>query len=69
MLEVRADRDKCVSAGLCVTAAPDVFDQDEDTGAVIVKDGTPPASLAADVEQAAGVCPAMAIILTEAKTS
>jgi ferredoxin len=65
MLRVRADRDKCVSSGQCVMTAPAVFDQDEDEGAVVVKTAAPPPELAADVRQAAVLCPAMAITLTE----
>ena len=65
MLRVRADRDKCVSSGQCVMTAPDVFDQDEDEGVVVVKNDTPPAELAADVRQAGMMCPAMAITVTE----
>ena len=45
--------------------APGVFDQDEDEGVVVVKTGTPPPELAADVRQAAMMCPAMAITITE----
>jgi ferredoxin len=65
MLHVRADRDRCVSSGQCVMTAPDVFDQDEDEGVVVVKDETPPAERAADVRQASVMCPAMAITVTE----
>lgn len=65
MLRVRADRDKCVSSGQCVMTAPGVFDQDEDEGVVVVKTSTPSPELAADVRQAAVMCPAMAITVTE----
>jgi ferredoxin len=65
MLRVRADHDRCVSSGQCVMTAPGVFDQDEDEGVVVVKTGTPPPELAADVRQAAMMCPAMAITITE----
>ena len=65
MLRVRADRDRCVSSGQCVMTAPGVFDQDEDQGVVVVKTGTPPPELAAVVRQAAVMCPAMAITVTE----
>jgi ferredoxin len=64
-MRVHVDRDSCVSSGQCVQAAPDVFDQDEDAGMVILKTDTPPPELAADVRRAAGLCPALAIRLTE----
>jgi ferredoxin len=64
-MRVHADRDSCVSSGQCVMNAPDVFDQDEDDGVVFLKTDTPPPELARDVRQAAAMCPAMAITLTE----
>lgn len=64
-MRVHADRDSCVSSGQCVMTAPDVFDQDEDEGVVIVKTATPPPELAKDVRRAAALCPAMAITLTD----
>ena len=64
-MRVHADRDSCISSGQCVMTAPDVFDQDEDDGVVSLKTGTPPPELAQDVRQAAAMCPAMAITLTE----
>ena len=60
-MKVTVEQDKCVSAGNCVAHAPDVFDQDEDDGSVILLDETPPADRAEDVRAAAVACPAMAI--------
>lgn len=34
--QVQVDRDVCIGAGLCVLAAPEVFDQSEDDGLVVV---------------------------------
>jgi ferredoxin len=62
---VHADRDTCVAAGQCVVAAPEVFDQDEDEGIVLLKTDAPSPELAEDVRRAAALCPAMAITLTE----
>ena len=64
-MRVHADRDSCVSSGQCVMTAPDVFDQDEDDGVVSLKTDTPPPELVRDVRQAAVMCPARAITLTE----
>lgn len=60
-MKVHADQAKCVSAGNCVAHAPQVFDQDEDDGSVILLDATPPGELADAVREAAAACPAMAI--------
>jgi ferredoxin len=64
-MRVHADRDRCVSSGQCVMNVPDVFDQDEDEGMVVLKTGTPPPELAEDVRRAVTLCPAMAITVTE----
>jgi len=45
--------------------APEVFDQDEGEGVVLLKTGTPPPELAADVRRAVMLCPARAITLAE----
>jgi ferredoxin len=60
-MKVTTDQDKCVSAGNCVAHAPQVFDQDEDDGSVVLLDASPPEDLADAVRAAAAACPAMAI--------
>lgn len=62
-LKVTVDQDKCCGAGQCVVLAPDVFDQREEDGIVVLLDPTPAAALHADVREAASVCPAAAITL------
>ncbi|MGW0808572.1 ferredoxin [Nonomuraea sp. NPDC002799] len=64
-MKVILDQDKCVASGQCVTAAMDVFDQRDEDGIAVLLDPTPSAALAADVRQAAAVCPALAIQLEE----
>ncbi len=64
-LKVRVDEDKCVGAGQCVYAAPDVFDQREEDGIVILLDAEPDPSQAAKVRKAARLCPALAIVVEE----
>ena len=64
-MRLNADRDRCISSGQCVMAAPDVFDQDDD-GVVSLKTGTPPPEVTEDVRRAATLCPAMAITIAEA---
>ena len=63
-LHVAADSARCVGAGQCVMSAADVFDQD-DGGTILVLDPNPPAELAAAVREAAYLCPASVITLTD----
>ncbi|GAA0643502.1 ferredoxin [Kutzneria viridogrisea] len=65
-MKVLIDQDKCVGAGQCVLAAPDVFDQRDEDGIVVLLQEYPPAELHEDVRQAARICPALAIELDEA---
>jgi ferredoxin len=60
-MRVVVDQDKCCGAGSCVLAAPDVFDQRDEDGIVVLLDESPPAELAGDVREAAAMCPALAI--------
>ena len=60
MSTVEIDADRCVGGGQCVLAAPDLFDQDELDGTVILL-RQPEAGEDADAVQAERVCPAQAI--------
>lgn len=60
-MNISIDYDKCCGAGQCVLAAPDVFDQRDDDGVVILLDTDPPAEQLTAVREAAAVCPAAAI--------
>lgn len=64
-LTIHIDQVKCVGAGSCVLAAPEVFDQREEDGIVILLMENPPEHLTASVKKAARLCPALAIILEE----
>ncbi|MFI5613878.1 ferredoxin [Amycolatopsis sp. NPDC051903] len=64
-MKVVIDQDRCVGAGQCVLAAPDVFDQREDDGIVVLLDENPPEEVHAQVREAAQICPALAIELTD----
>ncbi|MFH8381845.1 ferredoxin [Kitasatospora sp. NPDC018058] len=62
---IQIDQEKCCGAGHCVLAAPDVFDQRDEDGIVVVLDAEPPAELHQAVQDAAAVCPAAAIRLEQ----
>ncbi|MYS23075.1 Ferredoxin [Streptomyces sp. DvalAA-14] len=64
-MRVLTDQDKCCGSGQCVLAAPDVFDQREEDGIVVLLDPRPPAGTHADVRDAAAFCPAGAITVQE----
>ncbi|MEE4544788.1 ferredoxin [Streptomyces sp. V4-01] len=62
-MRITVDTDKCCGAGQCVLAAPEIFDQREDDGIVVLLTEHPPQHLRAAAEEAAQVCPAGAITL------
>jgi ferredoxin len=63
MLIVEANRDLCTGSGMCVRAAPEVFDQDPSEGLVVVliQEVAPDAS--EHVQQAIDQCPVAALSL------
>ncbi len=64
-MKVTVDQDRCIGSGQCVTAVPDVFDQREEDGVVVLRTDSPAAQLAEDLNQAAAGCPAQAITVTD----
>ncbi|MEV7340651.1 ferredoxin [Streptomyces sp. NPDC093544] len=64
-LTVHLDRERCCSAGQCVGAAPEVFEQDESDGRVTFLVPEPDQRYAADVRLAADLCPSGAITLVD----
>jgi ferredoxin len=64
-MKVTIDMDRCVAAGQCVLAAPDVFDQSDDDGVVVLLNASPPAEDADAVRTAAALCPALAITVED----
>jgi ferredoxin len=65
LLRITIDQDKCVGAGSCVLSAPDVFDQRDEDGIVVLRRDTAPEGQDADVLDAARACPALAIDVQE----
>lgn len=61
MIKVFIARSRCVGAGQCVHVAPEVFDQDDKDGLVVLLDARPPEHIAEFARKAALLCPAQAI--------
>lgn len=64
--QIEIDIDRCMGAGQCVFAAPQHFDQDEDTGLVIVLRGNVLDEDRDSVVEAIRECPVQAIKLVDA---
>ncbi|KUG52938.1 ferredoxin [Kocuria rosea subsp. polaris] len=62
-MRVSVDQTRCCSSGQCAALAPEVFDQRDDDGVVILLDAAPPEAVHAAVRDAALACPAAAILL------
>jgi ferredoxin len=62
---VTADRDRCCGSGNCVLTAPDVFDQSDEDGLVVVRQPTPGPDRHDAARRAAELCPARAIEVTD----
>ncbi len=63
MFTIAADRDVCIGSGNCSLVAPDVFEQDEATGLVILKTDAPGADLLEAVTAAVDQCPSGALAI------
>jgi ferredoxin len=64
-MHITVDEEKCCGAGQCVLAAPDVFDQRDEDGIVVLLDAAPGPEQHGAVREAAAVCPAVAILVQE----
>ncbi len=58
---VEVDATRCVGSGQCVARAPEVFDQREEDGIVVLLLAEPGPERREAVERAALLCPAQAI--------
>ncbi|MCP2256474.1 ferredoxin [Streptoalloteichus tenebrarius] len=65
MAEIRADREVCVGAGMCALTAPELFDQDDEDGRVVVLVTRPEAELRERAREAVRLCPSGALSLSE----
>jgi ferredoxin len=64
-MKVTVDQGICASSGNCVMNAPEVFDQRDEDGVVVLLNANPPAEHAEAARKAAASCPAMAIQIEE----
>lgn len=60
-MKLHADREVCVGSGMCVLRLPEVFDQSEDDGRVVIRCAQPDAGQAAEVLEAVDACPSGAL--------
>ncbi|NUR92328.1 MAG: ferredoxin [Nonomuraea sp.] len=60
-MEITADTTVCIGAGMCALTAPEVFDQSEEEGTVVVLEPKPGADQEALVRRAVTLCPSGAI--------
>jgi ferredoxin len=63
-VRVEVDRERCCGSGNCVLVAPEVFDQDDTDGLVVLLRPEPGPEAADRVRRAADLCPAAAIALS-----
>ncbi|MER7580094.1 ferredoxin [Kitasatospora sp. NPDC097691] len=64
-MRVSVDTHACIGAGQCAMALPEVFDQDDTDGLVVLLDETPPEDLHDALDEAVRRCPVQAITTTD----
>lgn len=64
-MKIHIDHDRCRGAGQCALSAPELFDQSDDDGTVVVLNDQPPAELQARARLAASLCPNAVIDVTD----
>jgi ferredoxin len=64
-MKVTVDQNICASSGNCVMNAPELFDQRDEDGVVVLLKSHPPAEQAQGARRAAAACPALAIHIEE----
>ncbi|WKX74100.1 ferredoxin [Streptomyces sp. XD-27] len=60
-MKVTVDAEGCMATGMCVFTAPEVFDQSDDDGTVVLLAEAPAEDQHAAVREAARACPAQVI--------
>ncbi|MEZ0366660.1 ferredoxin [Mycobacterium sp. pUA109] len=64
-MKVTVNQDVCASSGNCVMHAPEVFDQRDEDGVVVLLTEEPSAEFADQVRRAEAGCPTRAIHIEE----
>ncbi|BCL17748.1 ferredoxin [Micromonospora sagamiensis] len=62
-MRITVDAERCVGSGMCVLTVGEVFDQQDDGRAVVLRP-EPPAGTWDAVREAVDLCPAAAIVLS-----
>ncbi|GLZ33910.1 ferredoxin [Lentzea sp. NBRC 105346] len=64
-MRISVDQTRCCGSGMCVLTDPELFDQSEEDGTVVLLEPNPSAEHEATAKEAAGLCPAGAITVTD----
>ncbi|WP_369386654.1 ferredoxin [Streptomyces sp. CG1] len=64
-MKIEVARDRCRGAGQCALNAPELFDQSDDDGTVVLLNSQPPTELQDSARVAAALCPNAVIRLVE----
>lgn len=64
-MRITADREVCCSAGQCALIAPDLFDQSDEDGSVVLLDAQPDTGRLDVLREVVSRCPSGAIRLVE----
>jgi ferredoxin len=64
-VRITVEADRCISSGMCVMNAGELFDQNDDDGVVVLLVEHPEPDHADAARNAAAACPALAIHIEE----
>jgi ferredoxin len=64
-MRITIDESRCIAAGQCVLNAPELFDQRDEDGIVVLLDASPPGAEQPAARLAAQLCPAQVISLDD----
>lgn len=64
-MRITVDAGRCIGSGNCVMTDPEVFDQSDDEGLVVLRDPSPPPPHHEGVRRAAEQCPVRAITVAD----
>jgi ferredoxin len=64
-MKISVDQPRCVGSGMCVLTDPDVFDQSEEDGTVVLLEPNPTGEHEKLAREAENLCPAGVITVTD----